>query len=352
MAEGVFDVRSARIASYSILDMGIGVASWFNEGGEFSVDQLAYQYGDMALRIVNAGRGCGTGVWRCPACCERPFVVSGGSACDHRQMISTGGPDGRAGIDTALVKRLIAAQFPRWAYLPVVPVAVDGWDNRTYRLGDDKTVRLPTAAGYAPAVDKECDWLPRLAPRLPKAVPTVLAKGAPGEGYPYSWSVRDWLPGETASPEGIDDMRQFAADVAGFMLALQRCDATDGPAAGAQSAYRGASPAHYDDETHRCIEALGGRIDNERATEVWQAALAREYRGEPVWFHGDLSRNNLLVDGGELSAVIDFGTSGVGDPACDLTIAWTLFRAESREVFRRTVGQDDGTWARARGWAL
>ncbi|EST32804.1 aminoglycoside phosphotransferase family protein [Streptomyces niveus] len=233
-------------------------------------------------------------------------------------MISTGGPDGRAGIDTALVKRLIAARFPRWAHLPVVPVAVDGWDNRTYRLGEDKTVRLPTAAGYAPAVGKECDW----------------------------------LPGETASPEGIDDMRQFAADVAGFMLALQRCDATGGPAAGAQSAYRGASPAHYDDETHRCIEALGSRIDSERATEVWRAALASGYRGEPVWFHGDLSGNNLLVDGGELSAVIDFGTSGVGDPACDLTIAWTLFRAESREVFRRTVGQDDGTWARARGWAL
>lgn len=53
-AEGAFDVQSARIASYSILDMGIGVASWFHEGREFSVDQLAYQYGDIALRIVNA----------------------------------------------------------------------------------------------------------------------------------------------------------------------------------------------------------------------------------------------------------------------------------------------------------
>ncbi|MGW6236036.1 aminoglycoside phosphotransferase family protein [Streptomyces sp. NPDC055094] len=266
-------------------------------------------------------------------------------------MLSTV-PDGRAGIDAALVKRLIATQFPQWARLPVVPVAVDGWDNRTYRLGEDMTVRLPTAAGYAAAVDKECDWLPRLAPSLPVAVPAVLAKGAPGEGYPYSWSVRGWLPGETASLERIDDLSRFAADVAGFLLALQRCDATEGPLAGAHSFYRGASPAHYDDETHRCIAALGSRVDGARATAVWQAALAAEWRGKPVWFHGDVGGNNLLVDGGELSAVIDFGTSGVGDPACDLTIAWTMFHDDSREVFRRAVGQDDGTWARARGWAL
>ncbi|MFE4538698.1 aminoglycoside phosphotransferase family protein [Streptomyces scopuliridis] len=266
-------------------------------------------------------------------------------------MLSTA-PDGRAGIDAALVKRLITAQFPQWEHLPVVPVAVDGWDNRTYRLGEDMTVRLPTAAGYASAVDKECDWLPRLSPSLPTAVPTVLAKGAPGEGYPYPWSVRRWLPGETASPERIDDMPQFAADAAGFLLALQRCDATGGPVAGTHSFYRGASPAHYDDETHRCIAALGSRIDNVRATEVWQAALAAEWRGRPVWFHGDFGGNNLLVGGGELTAVIDFGTSGVGDPACDLTIAWTMFREVSRESFRQAVGQDDGTWARARGWAL
>ncbi|MGW0336639.1 aminoglycoside phosphotransferase family protein [Streptomyces sp. NPDC003011] len=261
-------------------------------------------------------------------------------------------PDGRAGIDAALVKRLIAAQFPQWSRLPVVPVEADGWDNRTYRLGDDMTVRLPTAAGYAPAVDKECDWLPRLAPSLPVAVPTVLAKGAPGEGYPYPWSVRDWLPGETASAERIDGMPEFATDVARFILALQFCDTTGGPLAGAHSWYRGASPAHYDDETRRCITALDGRIDTARAIDTWQAALDAEGHGPPVWFHGDISGNNLLVTDGALSAVIDFGTSGIGDPACDLVIAWTMFRDDSREAFRRTVGQQDGTWARARGWAL
>ncbi|MGB8944406.1 MAG: aminoglycoside phosphotransferase family protein [Streptomyces sp.] len=261
-------------------------------------------------------------------------------------------PDGRAGIDAALVKRLIAEQFPQWRDLPIRPVEVDGWDNRTYRIGDSLTARLPTAAGYVPAVAKENEWLPRLAPSLPFAVPPILGEGAPGEGYPYPWSVRGWLDGETAAPGRIDDMAQFALSVAEFILALQRCDATGGPLAGEHSWYRGASPAYYDEETRRCLSALEGRVDTGRAAAVWDAALAAEWHGTPVWFHGDIAPGNLLVADGKLTAVIDFGTSGVGDPACDLVIAWGMFSGESREAFRRAVGHDEGTWARARGWLL
>ncbi|GGV46301.1 aminoglycoside phosphotransferase [Streptomyces longisporoflavus] len=261
-------------------------------------------------------------------------------------------PDGRAGIDAALVKRLVAAQFPQWRDLPVRPVQVDGWDNRTYRLGDTLTARLPTAAGYVPAVAKESEWLPRLAPSLPYAVPPILGQGAPGEGYPFPWSVRGWLDGETAAAGRIDDMAQFALSVAEFLLALQRCDTTGGPLAGEHSWYRGASPAYYDEETRRCLAALEGRVDTDRAAAVWEAALAAEWRGEPVWFHGDVAPGNLLVADGKLTAVIDFGTSGVGDPACDLVIAWGMFSGESREAFRGAVGQDEGTWARARSWLL
>jgi aminoglycoside phosphotransferase (APT) family kinase protein len=260
--------------------------------------------------------------------------------------------DGRAGIDVALVKRLIAAQFPQWSSLAVTPVEVEGWDNRTYRLGTDMTVRLPTAAGYAPAVAKENDWLPLLAPELPVAVPRILAKGAPGEGYPFPWSVRGWLDGQTADRGRIDDMPQFADSVAGFIRALQRCDATGGPPAGEHSWYRGASPGHYDEETRGCLAALGGRIDAAKATAVWNAALTAEWCGPPVWFHGDIASGNLLVADKKLTAVIDFGTCGVGDPACDLVIAWTMFSGDSRQAFRSAVDQDDATWARARGWAL
>jgi aminoglycoside phosphotransferase (APT) family kinase protein len=272
-------------------------------------------------------------------------------ARDHRWMASTP-QDGRAGIDAALVGRLIAAQFPRWSGLPVTPVEADGWDNRTYRLGGGMTVRLPTAAGYVPAVAKETRWLPRLAPALPVAVPTILAEGVPGEGYPFPWSVRGWLPGQTASPGRIADMVQFATSVAEFVRALQACDAVDGPLAGEHSFHRGASPSHYDAETRRCLAALTDRVDTARALAVWEAALASGWRGAPVWFHGDIASGNLLVEDGRLTGVIDFGTSGVGDPACDLVIAWTMFSGESREAFRQAVGQREDAWARARGWAL
>lgn len=268
-------------------------------------------------------------------------------------MAQNVGVDGRAGIDAALVTRLLAAQFPQWSDLPVRPVELDGWDNRTYRLGDELTVRLPTAEGYTPAVEKEHRWLGVLAPRLPVPIPVPVAIGSPGEGYPYPWSVRRWLEGETAIRlDRVDDLAEFATDVAEFLLALQRIDATDGPLAGAHSFYRGDSLTHYDAETRRCLADLDGHIDTAKARVVWEAALDVTWDGASVWFHGDIAPGNLLVRNGKLAAVIDFGTSGVGDPSCDLVIAWTTFEGESRAAFRETVRQGSGMWARARGWAL
>lgn len=267
-------------------------------------------------------------------------------------MVESQHIDGRVGIDAGLVKRLVATQFPRWRDLPVTPVEADGWDNRTYRLGNEMAVRLPTAEAYVPAIDKEHRWLPILAPSLPVPIPVPLVKGAPGEGYPFPWSIRGWLDGETASVDHVDDLSSFAAAVADFILALQRIDPTGGPHAGAHSFYRGAPPAHYDDQVRRSLAVLGGRIDTDRASAVWDAALGAAWHGSPVWFHGDVASDNLLVRNGTLAAVIDFGTSGVGDPACDLVIAWTAFAGASRETFRNAVGQDPATWARARGWAL
>ena len=260
--------------------------------------------------------------------------------------------DGRAGIDAALVRRLIAQQFPQWADLPVTPVKIDGWDNRTYRLGTELTARLPTQESYTAAIDKEHEWLPVLAPYLPVAIPEAVAKGSPGEGYPYHWAIRRWIDGETATVENIADLDGFARSIAEFILALQSVDATGGPVAGAHSFYRGAPPEYYHDETVEALAVLKGRIDADLAREVWDAALATSWDRPPVWFHGDIASGNLLVRDGRLSAVIDFGTSGVGDPACDLVIAYTFFAGDSRETFRAAVGQDRDTWARARGWVL
>ncbi|MET9274916.1 aminoglycoside phosphotransferase family protein [Kribbella sp. NPDC003557] len=260
--------------------------------------------------------------------------------------------DGRAGIDAGLVRRLIAQQFPQWADLPVTPVQVDGWDNRTFRLGATLTARLPTHAGYVAAVDKEHAWLPVLGPQLPVEIPEAVAKGAPGEGYPHPWAIRRWIDGRTASHETVTDLPGFAEAIAEFIRALQAVDPTGGPLAGAHSFQRGGPPAYYHDETIEAMAALKGRIDTDLAREVWDAALATAWDRPPVWFHGDIANGNLLVRDGRLSAVIDFGTSGVGDPACDLVIAYTFFSGASRAAFREAVDQDAVTWARARGWAL
>lgn len=261
-------------------------------------------------------------------------------------------PEVRPTIDAALVRRLVAEQFPRWADLAVRPVEFDGWDNRTFRLGDAMTVRLPSAAGYTPQVDKEHRWLPLLAPHLPLPIPVPLARGEPGQGYPFHWSVNRWLDGESANVAPIDDLVVFARAVAAFLAALECIDPTGGPPPGQHSFFRGGPLSTYDAETRQASDALRGEIDGEAATAVWEAALAAIWHGPPVWFHGDVAAGNLLVADGRLSAVIDFGQLGVGDPACDLTIAWTLFSGDSREAFRTALPLDPATWTRARGWAL
>jgi aminoglycoside phosphotransferase (APT) family kinase protein len=269
-------------------------------------------------------------------------------------MISKSGDElsRSVGIDAALVTRLVASQFPQWAELPITPVEFDGWDNRTFRLGVDMSVRLPSAEAYTAQVEKEHRWLPILAPRLPLPIPVPLAMGVPAEGYPWNWSVYRWLEGAPASTGRIDDLNEFATTLARFLASLQQIDPADGPPPGQHNFFRGGPLETYDAETRNAIAALDDRLAAEPATAVWETAIAATWHGAPVWFHGDVAAGNLLVRGGRLRAVIDFGCSGVGDPACDVTIAWTLLSGESREAFRAALPVDAATWARGRGWAL
>ncbi|MFG1866527.1 aminoglycoside phosphotransferase family protein [Micromonospora arborensis] len=266
---------------------------------------------------------------------------------------TTGSNDfGADRIDVALVRRLVAEQFPRWAHLPIRPVEVGGWDNRTFHLGDTMSVRLPSGAGYALQVGKEQRWLPVLGPRLPLEVPTPLAYGRADGSYPYPWSVYRWIDGRTARAERIDDLTRFATDLAAFLRALRAVDTSDAPAAGAHIAWRGGPLSTYDAETRAAIETHRDRLPVDAVTSIWQAALDATFSGPPVWFHGDVAYGNLLVRDGRLAAVIDFGCCGVGDPACDTVLAWTLLHGPSRAAFRDALGLDDTTWARGRGWAL
>lgn len=255
-------------------------------------------------------------------------------------------------IDSDLVGRLVKTQFPQWKDLSIAPVANGGWDNRTFHLGETMLVRMPSAAHYASQVEKENHWLPKLGPFLPLAIPTPVSIGEPAEGYPFKWSIYRWLPGESAGSAHINDLRDFAASLADFLIAFHAIDTTGGPLPGEHSFYRGGALTNYDAETRQAITKLRDKIDVKAATTLWNEALQTNWQRPPVWVHGDISAGNLLVQDGRLSAVIDFGQLAVGDPACDLAITWTLFKDESREVFREKLGLDKDTWMRGRAWTL
>lgn len=263
-----------------------------------------------------------------------------------------GPPPRRTAVGVEQVRRLIADQFPHLTDLRIEPVAKGGWDNWTFHLGPELLVRLPSAAEYALAVEKEHLWLPALAARLPLPIPAPLAKGEPGAGYPYPWSIYRWLDGETAGVDRIPDPVRFALDLAGFLAALQDVDAAGGPQPGVHNWFRGGTLRTYDKKVEDALVALDGHVDAELVREVWARAVGARWGGVDRWFHGDIAPGNLLLARGRLAAVIDFGTCGVGDPACDLAIAWTLLTAEGRAAFRERLSVDDATWTRGRGWAL
>ncbi|MEV7340742.1 aminoglycoside phosphotransferase family protein [Streptomyces sp. NPDC093544] len=258
--------------------------------------------------------------------------------------------DTRPSIDIALVRRLVDTQFPQWAGLPLELLEPAGSDHVIHRLGEELSVRLPGHGGATGQARKESGWLPRLAPHLPLAVPVPVAVGEPDFGYPWPWAVSRWLDGEVATVEALADSSRAAVELADFLSALQRFapgDAHDDPDLTVRSL------ADRDRATRAAIAEVGGTFDAAAMTELWDAALsAPGWERPPVWFHGDFHTGNLLTVDGRLSAVIDFGELGVGDPACDLTIAFTLMSAGPRAAFRAALGVDDATWIRGRGWAL
>ncbi len=255
-------------------------------------------------------------------------------------------------IDEGLVRALVADQFPQWTGLAVRCMPHSGWDNRTFLLGQSMLVRLPSACGYAAQPHREQRCLPYLRAHLPIEIPEPLALGRPGHGYAWSWSVYRWIVGDTAANAPPNDVGQFAEDLASFLNALRGVSAEGGPEPGSDNFYRGGKLAVYDEQARQAIATLGGQIDSATALSVWEAALATTWSGSPVWVHGDVALGNLLMRGGRLAAVIDFGQVCVGDPACDLAIAWTYFRAEDRRAFRARLALDSSTWQRGRAWAL
>jgi len=252
-------------------------------------------------------------------------------------------------IPVTLVQELIAEQFPQWAYLPIRTVEFSGWDNKTFRLGQDMSIRLPSAQEYAAQVKKEQTWLPILASNLSIPISQPIAMGKPSKNYPFNWSVYRWIEGQSANSLIIDglDLNIIAVQLAQFLHELHQIDSQGGPVTD-----RGGSPIFYDDEARSTMIQLQNLIDVNTATSVWEAAISSRWNKAPMWAHGDLSSGNILIQDNRLCAVIDFGSITIGDPACDLVIAWTFLKNESRQIFKKQINLDKDTWARARGWAL
>lgn len=262
-------------------------------------------------------------------------------------------------ITTELVRRLINEQFPEWKHLDIRPVEKSGHDNRTFHLGSEMTVRLPSHQAYASAVEKEIKWLPVFKKHLSLPIPAPAAKGEPTDEYPLPWYVNRWIEGDTVTYENIRSLNEFAEDLSSFLKELEAIDASDGIPAGVQNFHRGGNLAVYDEETRGVIEnitstktSICDNYDKKLLTEIWDSALASKYTSTPVWLHGDIAVGNLLAKDGRLCGVIDFGTMGTGDPSSDLIMAWNFFDDESRRYFLRLMNFDDGTVNRARGWAL
>jgi aminoglycoside phosphotransferase (APT) family kinase protein len=246
-------------------------------------------------------------------------------------------------VDAALARRLVAAQFPRWAGLAVRRVEPSGTVNAIFRLGDELAIRLPRRAGPRAPGGKEVEWLPRLGPQLPLDVPAPVVQGHPGDGYPWFWEVHTWVEGAAVGVDGIDAIRA-ARDLAAFVGALQRIDPARAPRG------RGVPLAERDESFRHWLE----RYDGDRAVAAdWERALAApRWDGPPVWHHGDLDARNWLVRDGRIAGVIDWECMGVGDPACDVMVAWKLGSAAARDAFREALATDDATWDRARGWVV
>lgn len=258
-------------------------------------------------------------------------------------------PAAEVDIDVDLVRALLADQHPDLADRPLRPLG-SGWDNAIVRVGEDLLVRLPRRAAAVPLVTNEQRWLPALAPRLPLPVPVPIRTGRASERYPWPWSVCRWMPGRSALDAPPSDPAT-AATLGRFLAALHEPAPTDAPA----NPFRGVALAICDPVVRRRIDRLGSEVDGPALLALWERLAATPpWPGPPVWIHGDLHPGNLVVDGGSLVGVIDFGDITSGDPATDLAVAWTLLDPRDRPVLRASAGhaEDPDTWDRARGWAV
>lgn len=265
-----------------------------------------------------------------------------------------------------LVRALLADQHPDLASRPIQRVA-RGWDNATFRVGKDLTVRMPQRIGAAFLIGHERQWVPTLLEGVPNFAAggldasDFMRNGRPGAGYPWAWAIGRWHEGVTVADAKDFDRSDAANRLGRFLAAVHRpapSGAPDNPWRGGPLSERSPILTEHLDRLAELDRGLGEGITRNRVEDRW-AELVDAPVADPAdlgWIHGDLHLANLLVRGGHLSAVIDFGDITSGDRATDLAVAWPLFEGATRERFRTAAGRrrpiDDATWTRSAGWAL
>ena len=250
--------------------------------------------------------------------------------------------------------KLISTQFPEYENLFIKVVEPNGWDNRTFHLGNTMSIRLPSAERYAEKVKIEHQWLPKLSSKLSISIPKPIAMGNPSKDYPWNWSIYSWIEGKSAHLLNLDEnsLEDIALQLACFLNELESIDSSNGPMPGKHNFFRGDSLIVYNAETRSIIEVLKDYINVPAAIKIWETAISSKWDKNPVWIHGDFSSSNILIKNNQLVGVIDFGGMAIGDPSCDLVIAWTFLKKKSREKFKPSLDLDQNTWNRAKGWAL
>ena len=250
-------------------------------------------------------------------------------------------------INENIVKQLINEQFSQYKDLPIYKINSMGTVNAIYRLGDEYSVRLPRISWAVESLFREIQILPVIAKKVTLTIPEVIEKGEPTDKYPFNWAIYKWIEGDIYDNSIIDEVRAVEA-LARFVNELSSIQVSGNELKTGRKPLR-----ELNEITIKALKESRNEIDAEKALKCWKELFKTEaWDGNPVWIHADLLKSNLLVNNGMLSAVIDFGSAGIGDPAFDITPAWTVLTSKTREVFKRLVKADDNAWLRAKAYAL